>query len=299
MQETFDEAVRMPPVHNAIRQVSHASVDFLGELKVSALLGLLEQTAVEASAEAGWDPARYAAEKRVWIVRRTRLERLVPLGGGDHLRIATHVDDFRRARSIRRYAVERTARFRETTDTSRHAARATTDWVYCDAASGRPVTVTDEMKSALFGEAAPVLARAPRVELPVAEPRSRLRLPVRPSHLDHMGHVNNAVWADFLEDGAFELFAEAGFGLDRMLRAEGALRVRRLDLEYLAEARVGQDLCILSWLEALERSTDRDAPARARLVQAIDDGDGKRLVRAASEWVWRSRAEILGGAPSE
>ena len=35
------------------RRLSHADVDFLGELKVSALLGLLEQAAVEECIEAG------------------------------------------------------------------------------------------------------------------------------------------------------------------------------------------------------------------------------------------------------
>src|SRR5262249_35172266 len=59
------------------RRISHADVDFLGELKVSALLGLLEQSAVEASTATGFDAARYARERRIWIIRRTRLERMV------------------------------------------------------------------------------------------------------------------------------------------------------------------------------------------------------------------------------
>ena len=72
-------------------RVSHADVDLLGEIKVAAVLGLLEQTAVEASWDCGFDPSWYTAQGRVWIIRRTRLERLLPVGGGDRLQVATHV----------------------------------------------------------------------------------------------------------------------------------------------------------------------------------------------------------------
>ena len=104
-------------------RVSHADVDLLGEVKVAALLGLLEQAAVEASWECGFDPGWYTAQRRVWIIRRTRLERALPLGGGDRVRIATHVLDWRRARSLRAYAVERLG----TDGAAVTAAHATTD----------------------------------------------------------------------------------------------------------------------------------------------------------------------------
>ena len=292
----------MPPVHNAIRQVSHARASSTSSASSRSrrCSGFSSRLRSRLPRKRATTRRATRAEGRVWIVRRTRLERLAPVGGGDALRIATNVEDFRRARSLRRYEVERTSRFREATQTSRPAALATTDWVYSDAASGRPVSVPDEMKSALFGEAAPVLARASRVELPAAGEPCRLRIPVRPSHLDHMGHVNNAVWADFLEDGAFELFGEAGFGLDRMVQGGGALRVRRLDLEYLDEARVGQDLCILSWLEDEDGGTDeappRDAHASSRESTTATESasSGPRASGSGAR-----RPEILGGAPPE
>jgi acyl-CoA thioesterase FadM len=73
------------------RRVSHADVDFLGELKVSALLGLLEQAAIEASIDAGFDAAWYMREGRIWIIHRTRLQRVVPVGGGDRIEVETDV----------------------------------------------------------------------------------------------------------------------------------------------------------------------------------------------------------------
>src|SRR5512135_1920833 len=114
------------------RHLSHADVDFLGELKVAALLGLLEQAAVEASSAAGFDAEWYARERRIWIIRRTRLERIVPVGGTDTIAVETAILDVRRARSLRRYQVRRGPEL---------VARATTDWVYCNADTGRPVSV--------------------------------------------------------------------------------------------------------------------------------------------------------------
>src|SRR5690606_7053855 len=99
-------------------RVSHADVDLLGEIKVTALLGLLEQAAVEASWDCGFDPAWYTQNGRVWIIRRTRLERRLPVGGGDVLQVATHVLDWRRARSLRAYEVRLVARDAAPRDTA-------------------------------------------------------------------------------------------------------------------------------------------------------------------------------------
>jgi len=274
-------------------RASHADVDFLGELKVSALLGLLEQSAVEASTAAGFDPAWYTAHGCVWLVRRTRLERLRPVGGGDALGISTHVADFRRARSLRRYAVRRTGGWEDRGEAE--AVRASTDWVYCEIARARPVSVPDEMRVALFGTtAAPAERRARRVEIPDGPPAAVLGLRVRATDLDHMMHVNNAVWADFLENAALALFEQRGRGLAAMLGEGGALRIRSLDLEYLGDARLGQDLEVHSWLE--------DDPgaigANPTLVQAVRQADGRRLLRARTTWCWRVRPRVLGGAPS-
>ena len=292
-------------------RVSHADVDLLGEVKVAALLGLLEQAAVEASWQCGFDPAWYTAERRVWIIRRTRLERTLPVGGGDRLRVATHVLDWRRARSLRAYAVERVG----DDGTFVPAARATTDWVYCDMASGRPASVPEAMRRAFSGAEDVTLPRARAIaEVGTGDPVV-LPLVVRPSLLDHVTHVNNAAYAAMLEDGAFELFARAGWPVARMLAEGGALRMTRVDLEYLDDAVAGDELLVRSWIapadgtppEADHRTPDAgpvlvcDAdgtPAAVRLLQTIARADGGRIVRSTSDWAWRRRPAVLGGVPA-
>jgi len=273
------------------RRLSHADVDFLGELKVAALLGLIEQAAVEASSDAGFDAEWYARERRIWIIRRTRLERMVPVGGTDTIEVETGILDVRRARSLRRYLLRRGADL---------VARATTDWVYCDADTGRPVSVPQTVHAGLFGGApAPVLPRAPAVVVDHTRPPCELTLPVYPSHLDHVAHVNNAVYADFLEDAACALFAAHDWSLERMLAAGGALRVNRLDAEYFGSVMAGAQLTVRSWLEdAASVPTGADGvPTAARVTQTVLDEDGREVLRAASGWVWRHRSPVVGAPP--
>lgn len=292
-------------------RVSHADVDLLGEIKVEALLGLLEQAAVEASWDCGFDPAWYAAAGRVWIIRRTRLERFRPVGGGDRLEVRTRVLDWRRARSLREYEV-----FRRGSGVASKGdlggsgdgpdgelvARATTDWVYCDMASGRPASVPEGMRRGFSGDDHVVTLPRARA-LPERGAGDGVVLPVlvRPSLLDHVAHVNNAAYAALLEDAAFELFAARGDPVASMLARGGALRVRRIDIEYLDDAVAGDRLSVVSWPLA-DGATDvapTDEPARdARLLQIIEREAGGRILRAASDWIWRERSAVLGGAPS-
>jgi acyl-CoA thioesterase FadM len=270
------------------RRLSHADVDFLGELKVAALLGLLEQAAVEASTAAGFDAAWYSRAQRIWIIRRTRLHRTVPVGGGDTVAVETAVADFRRVRSLRHYRVRQGART---------VAEASTDWVYCALPSGRPARIPEALQRGLLdGNPAP-LPRAAPLPLEAAGASVDLRLTVQPSHLDHVAHVNNAVYANYLEDAAFALFAALGWPLPRMLAAGGALRVSRLDCEYRSDALGGEDLTVRSWLGAHGPAGDDGIPQHAALQQTIGRADGSEVVRAASEWLWRRRPAVVGGAP--
>ncbi|MFQ5667750.1 MAG: thioesterase family protein [Candidatus Binatia bacterium] len=274
------------------RRLSHADVDFLGELKVPAFLGLLEQAAVEASTAAGFDAAWYTRESRTWIIHRTRLERFVPVGGTDTVAVDTEIIDFRRARSLRRYEICRDAI---------RVATATTDWVYCELANGRPMRIPEAMQRVFMSGAAGVALPRAR-PLPGEGPGVpvELTVTVRPSHLDHVVHVNNAVYASFLEDGAFALFATRGWPLPRMLAASGALRIRWLDFEYLSDAQVGTQLTVRSWLrdEQAFAADSEQAPRAVELLQTITRAEGATVMRAATHWVWRHPAPIVGAAPS-
>ncbi len=277
------------PSYTLVRRLSHADVDFLGELKLPALLGLLEQAAVEASSAVGYDAARYTRDGRIWIIRRTRLERTVPVGGTETVAVDTHIIDFRRARSLRRYAVRRA-------DVT--VAQATTDWVYCDMQTGKPARIPDDLQHAFTdGAAVQTLARAEPLTTPQAD-AAEFALTVQPSHLDHVAHVNNAVYVAYLEDAAFAFFAAQGWPLTRMLDAGGALRITWLDVEYLKDALVAEALAVKTWpLHPDWAAGGDEQPHNAQLLHTITRADGTPVLHARTDWKWRRRPAVIGAVP--
>ena len=69
-----------------------------------------------------------------WVARSHRIEYLRPALHGDVVVVRTWVSGFRRARSTREYLFLRESDAKE-------LARAETEWVYVDAATGRPKSI--------------------------------------------------------------------------------------------------------------------------------------------------------------
>jgi YbgC/YbaW family acyl-CoA thioester hydrolase len=107
-------------------------------------------------------------------------------------------------------------------------------------------------------------------------------------------HVNNGIYAHFLEDAALEVVAAAGWPLQRMLEHGGAMRVQSLDIEYFADAQPGDELEVKTW--QLSAICSDILPRAAVFLQSIQRGP-MEILRAKSEWVWRRRATVLGAPP--
>jgi acyl-CoA thioester hydrolase len=73
-----------------------------------------------------------------WYARAIRVEYLRPAFAGEHLAILTWVADFHKVRSLRRYRI-----FRVTDGVL--LAEGETDWVFVDAATGRPRSIPPEV----------------------------------------------------------------------------------------------------------------------------------------------------------
>ncbi len=81
-----------------------------------------------------------------WVIRTHQIEYLSPAFAGDAIIVETWVANFRKVRSLRRYKFIRAA-------DQTILAEAETDWVFVDAATGRPRAIPDEIQEA-FGVAA-------------------------------------------------------------------------------------------------------------------------------------------------
>jgi acyl-ACP thioesterase len=110
-------------------------------------------------------------------------------------------------------------------------ARVTTDWVLLDARN-RIVRIPPDFGVAFTNPE--VESEILRVPVPTGEPAYRLETPVHRRDLDPLGHVNNAVYVDWLE----EALGAAGW-------LPGALLPpRRISLEYLSSAAAGDTVAI-------------------------------------------------------
>jgi YbgC/YbaW family acyl-CoA thioester hydrolase len=155
---------------------------------------------------------------------------------------------------------------------------ARTDWVYVDAASGRPRRVPPEMEAAF----APQGGAQARDELRVPAPPSgaaRAAHRVRVHELDGLGHMNNAAYLDVAGQAMLDALDEAGWPLARLI-ASGAVPVlAEADLEYLDAARYGDTLEIVTWFTPATGALE----AHQRLGRA---GGARPLVSATSRWRW-------------
>lgn len=261
----------MPRIFRWSAPVWQADVDAFGELRTSTLLKFLQETATRASTDAGFDPAYYVRTGTMWLVRRTTLAIEHPARYGDTLEATTWIGDFRRVRSQRLYEVRAA---------ERTVARATTDWVYVDAAQSRPRSVPSEMQRIFVPEGAATLPRpAMRDDAPPAN-ATILTHRVGPYELDALAHVNNAHYVHYLEHAVLEAMTTAGWRVDRQLAAGGRLRPAMHDLEYLEGALLDDLLTVSTWPIALGAD-------RVEWATSVTRGPGATpVLRAISAYAW-------------
>lgn len=234
----------MPLTHIRTFRVRYYECDAFGDVTEANYVRYMEEAAFAASAAAGYSLDRYAVLDRGWLVYETEIEYLQPLYYDDRIEVKTWVQDFRRVRSRRAYEFRLAG-------TEQLAARAVTDWVYMQLSTRRPAVIEDELKAVFFPEGLPQsLAARRRFPPSPAAPAGafRWRRKVEWRDLDAAGHVNNAVYVDYIQEGWRRMMAAQGWPLER-LRAEGiTLRARRQQLEYKVPALLDEELEIETWL---------------------------------------------------
>lgn len=198
-----------------------------GLIRTSVLLRYAQDVAWFHSASRGYDRAWYAERGLTWLVRAAEVSVLGRIPVGSEVMGTTRVVGWRRVWARR----ETTFR----AEAGKMLARADIDWVLLDA-RGAPTRIPAEFEP-IFGATAGSVGLA-RVALgkPPAGVR-QVRILVRPQELDPMNHVNNAVYADWLEE------AVIGAGDPEATRAIPRL----MRLEYASAADAGATLAADAW----------------------------------------------------
>lgn len=261
--------------HTSHLTVRHYECDAYGHVNNANYLRYMEHAAIEASAAVGFDDARYKALGTLWLIRETDIEYLQPLLAEDAVEIKTWVSDFRRVRSQRQYEFVRVG-------DGALAAKATTDWVYMDRATQRPVSVPPEVIAAYAPDG--TLPAQPRNGLPAAPPSPpqpfTLRRRVEWRDIDQIGHVNNATYLNYMEEAAVESVEAFNWSMTRLVDEDIAIVARRHQIEYTQPAKLGEELLITTYLADIKRAS---AVRHFRISRA---SDGEQLARAVSHWVF-------------
>jgi acyl-ACP thioesterase len=199
-----------------------------GHLRSSGYLRYAQDLAWIHSESAGFGRDWYGARGLTWLARSVDLEVLDDAAYGAELNVSTEVVGFRRVWARRR------SEFR-LSGTERILAVAITDWVLLSA-GGKPVRPPDEIIEVFPTDAADYTPL--RLDLPAPAPdASRMEFVARRSELDPLGHVNNAVYVDYIDEHL------AAIGRRGWLRR----RPRRYLVEFLASAEPEMELTGEGW----------------------------------------------------
>lgn len=200
-----------------------------GFVRASTLLRYVQDAAWVHSDSAGFGRDWYADRRLTWLIRAQVLDMLATATYGDTLHVRTEVIGWRRMWARRRTTI--------TTADETVVAAALTDWVLLGPA-GMPVRVPDQIRSTMddVPDFLPTRLRgSPAPTDAIAAARK-----VRTSDLDPMGHVNNAVYVDYLEGGV----ARSGGAADL------AAKPRRYTVEHLGSAEPEDELRDGAWRAA-------------------------------------------------
>ena len=274
----------MPITHTRTFRIRQYECDAFGHVNNANYLRLMQETAFDASAAAGYDLERYRQLGHHWLIRATEIEYLRPLVYGDTVEVSTWVTDFRRVSSRRVYQFNLVG-------SGEPVARAHTDWVYLDAESGQPASIPVEMAAAFFPEGLP--ENYPhRDPFPTTPPPPLgvfvMHRPVAWSDLDTARHVNNARYLEHIEECGMQVIAAHGWPITRMLAAGFVILLRRHQIQYLRQAVLGDELLITTWVSGVRRPT----ATRHYLIRQASDG--AELVKIDTLGVW---VDLASGRP--
>jgi YbgC/YbaW family acyl-CoA thioester hydrolase len=250
--------------------------DAWGCLSSAWLLRYLEHSAVMAAADVGYGSRFHEENRSAWVIRRMTLltPRLIRLA--QDLEIVTWISHFARVRGGREYRVFDTL--------GELLATGIAEWVYIDRATLAPIAIPQqtamdfEVPGAPLGNYdPPALERAEDVEAW----EHNVQRTAHWHECDSIGHINNAVYAGWLDDAMFAAVEAQGVSLmeqrEKGLRLGGAY----YKLDYKRAALPGDELTVTTQLER------QSGPSYA-VAQRILAADGSTLLTASNIYTWQS-----------
>jgi acyl-ACP thioesterase len=224
------QAGRQPGTCSAPYRVRFDEAAPDGLLRTSVLLRYAQDLAWYHSAERGFTRAWYRDRGLTWLARAAEVAVLAEIGVGDELVGTTRVVGWRRVWARRRTDFVDAA--------GSTVAWTNVDWVLLDA-RGAPTRVPADFDEHFRAPDATFPLGRVALEVP-PDDRATGAIHVRPQELDPMDHVNNAVYADWLDE---EVISAGGTAAVRAIP-------RTIRLEYVRAVDAGSSVVTEAWVDA-------------------------------------------------
>jgi len=291
----------MPHTYTREFRIRLDECDANGHLFNANYARLMQDAAIAASADAGYDIERYNKIGHYWLVRQSTIEFLQPIRYNDQVSVKTWVTDFKKTSSRRVY--EFSVNGAQTPATRSIAARGHTDWVYINTTDARPAPIPAEMQNAFFPEgvpnAFPTREKFPALpEKPEQVYSSQRR--VEWKDVDNLGMVNNPCYLDYCAETGIQVIDHFGWSWERMASLGFAIYLRKLQIQYHQPARYGDELEISTWASGAKKaSATRHYEVRKREGASMDVSsetpiENTVLAVLHTEGVW---VDIASGRP--
>ncbi|MEO8285551.1 MAG: thioesterase family protein [Chloroflexota bacterium] len=265
--------------------VGSAEGDIWGQLPPSGVLKIFEQSAVAAAAEVGYGKEFHIRNASAWIIRRMTLLMGTPARLGDRLELSTWLSNVARVRGNREYILDNLT-------SGGAAATGIAEWVYIDRNKVVPKVIPKEIEVDFDIPGAPLHTYEPPAVEPLEEKAEFATERVAEWYeCDSMGHVNNTVYADWLDSGFRAAMESAGWDVG-VLKSEGLqLRGEYFAMDYKRPAMPRDHLTTTTRIEGLSSRL-------CQVYQEIANNEGTVLLTARSVYGWADRLGTPTDAPA-
>ena len=258
--------------------------DAWGLLPASGLMRYLEESAVSAARDVGYGREFHEERGSAWVIKRMSLQVLAPVRIHERLEISTWISHFDRVRGGREYRVTNSG-------TGESVAVGLAEWVYLERKTLRPLAIPRELSVDFDVPGAPL----GEYEQPVLPPAGR-ELEFKSERraewheCDSMGHVNNTVYVDWLDDAWRAVMHEFGWNVGELRERGIQMRGEHYKLDYKRGALPGDLLLINTRVTGLEGRL-------SSVSQKITDESGTEIFSGSTVYGWRTNEGEAAEAP--
>lgn len=253
-------------------RVRWSEINALGQVDLAGLLRYIIETAWDWSTASGFSAEDSEKHGLAWVIRETEINIFRPLHPNDVFDLTIWLYKWRRVRGTRFFELKQK-------DEDEIVAQGAQQAVALDSKSMRPIQPPEHIMENFIIENPRVLQQQtfPKFE---SQPEIAFAFQkvVQWRDLDSLEHVNNAIYASFVEDASIQAFAEAGWSPSKFKSKDLAVVNQRAHIKYQAPAVWGDRLNVSTYLAELKTTGGTWHTDISR------ESDGETIIQCVLEW---------------